>query len=146
MAGGWNTTMPYQLSLGGRDGLRSLPEDSYPGGRMVRFLVEDRIVLPWPSRRFDLGMTVFADMGRVWSGDAPFGIDSGWHKGVGAGLRFAFRRGARHVLRADVAFPVNGPDTSPIFRVTFALNRLALGFLTPDHFRSRRLVIGAHSF
>ncbi len=146
MAGGWNTTMPYQLSLGGRDGLRSLPEDSYPGGRTVRFLVEDRIVLPWPSRRFDLGMTVFADMGRVWSGDAPFGIDSGWHKGLGAGLRFAFRRGARHVLRADVAFPVNGPDTSPIFRVTFELNRLALGFLTPDHFRSRRFDIGAHSF
>lgn len=145
-AGGWSTTMPYQMSLGGREGLRFLPEDSYPGGRTVRFLVEDRIVFPWPSNTLDLGMTVFADAGRVWPGDVPFGVDSGWRKGVGAGVRIGFPRRARHAWRADVAVPLDGPDRSPILRVTFELNRLAQGFFIPDHFRSRRFDLGAHSF
>ena len=91
-------------------------------------------------------MTVFADMGRVWPGDAPFGIDSGWRKGIGAGIRVGFPRRARQAWRADVAFPLDGPETSPILRVTFEVNRLAQGFFTPDHFRSRRFDLGAHRF
>jgi hypothetical protein len=146
VAGGWDTTMPYQMSLGGREGLRALPEDRYPGGRAARFVFEDRVVFPWPSSTIDLGMTVFADVGRVWPGDAPFGIDSGWRTGVGAGVRIGFPRRTRHAWRADVAFPVGGPETSPILRITFELNRLAQGFFTPDHFRSRRFDLGAHSF
>ena len=145
-AGGWNTSMPYQISLGGREGLRALPEDRYPGGRTVRFVAEDRIVFPWPSSTLDLGMTVFADVGRVWPGDAPFGVDSGWRKGVGAGVRIGFPRRSRHAWRADLAFPLDGPETSPILRITFEVNRLALGFFTPDHFRSRRFDLGTHSF
>jgi hypothetical protein len=146
VAGGWDTTMPYQMSLGGREGLRALPEDRYPGGRTARFVFEDRIVFPWPPSTLDLGMTLFAEVGRVWPGDAPFGIDSGWRKGVGAGVRIGFPRRARHAWRADLAFPVDGPETSPILRITFEVNRLGQGFFTPDHFRSRRFDLGAHSF
>ena len=138
--------MPYQMSLGGREGLRALPEDRYPGGRTVRFVAEDRIVFPWPSSTLDLGMTVFADVGRVWPGDAPFGVDSGWRKGVGAGVRIGFPRRSRHAWRADLAFPLDGPETSPVLRITLEVNRLALGFVTPDHFRSRRFDLGAYSF
>lgn len=145
-AGGWETTMPYQLSLGGREGLRALREDRYPGGRTVRFVAEDRIVFPWPSSTLDLGMTLFADVGRVWPGDAPFAVDSGWRTGLGAGVRIGFPRRTRHAWRADIAFPVGGPERSPTLRITFELNRLSQGFFVPDHFRSRRFDLGAHSF
>ncbi len=146
-AGGWATRLPYQLTLGGREGVRSLVEDRYPGGRMLRFVVEDRVVLPWPSPDdADLGVTVFSDVGRVWPGDVPYGLDSGWQAGVGFGLRIGFPAGTRNVWRTDVVFPVSGRGGDPIFRVTFELNRLRAGFFTADVFRSRRLDLGPDHF
>lgn len=147
--GGWRTALPFQLSLAGREGVRSLDEDAFPfpGGRMARFVVEDRILFPWPKPgSADLGLTLFADVGRVWPGDVPYGVDSGWQAAVGGGLRIGLPAGTRHVWRTDVAFPVGGPSRDPIFRVTFELNLLAAGFFTNDLERSRRLSLGANSF
>lgn len=145
--GGWRTTLPFQLSLGGREGVRSLDEDLFPGGRMARLVVEDRILFPWPRPgSADLGVTLFADIGRVWPGDVPYGVDSGWQTAIGGGLRIGLPAGTRHVWRTDIAFPVGGPSREPIFRVTFELNLLAAGFFTQDLERSRRLNLGANSF
>lgn len=145
-SGGWNTTLPYQLALGGREGVRSLDEDRYPGGRMLRFVLEDRIVLPWPPETADLGLTFFGDLGRVWPGDVPYGVDSGWQAALGLGLRIGLPRGSRHIYRTDLAFPVGRTRGSPIFRVTFELNKLRSGFVTPDVVRSRRFRIGPETF
>ena len=145
-AAGWETTMPYQLNLGGREGIRSLEEDSYPGGRMLRFVLEDRIVFPWPDDTADLGMTFFSDLGRIWPGDAPYGLDSGWQAAVGFGLRIGLPRGTRHIWRADIAFPVGPSSGSPIFRITAELNKLRSGFFTPDVLRSRRFTVGPDTF
>jgi hypothetical protein len=145
-AGGWQTLLPYQLSLGGREGVRGLAEDRYPGGRMLRFVVEDRIVLPWPRQEADLGVTLFTDVGRVWPGDVPYGIDSGWQLGVGFGLRIGLPAGTRNIWRTDIVFPVGPSRGDPVFRVTFELNRLRAGFFTPDVRRSRRLDLGPDHF
>lgn len=147
-ASGWNTERPYQVSLGGREGVRSLVEDRFPGGRMLRFVAEERILFPWPSRgTLDLGMTLFTDIGRVWEGDVPYGVDSGWQTALGIGLRIGLPPGTRHVWRTDLTFPVvNGSIGSPQFRVTFELNQLTDGFFTDDVFRSRRYNIGAEHF
>jgi hypothetical protein len=145
-AGGWDTTLPFQLSLGGREGVRSLAEDRYPGGRMVRFVLEDRVALPWPSGTADLGLTLFSDLGRVWPGDAPYAYDSGWQSAVGFGLRIGLPRGTRHIYRTDIAFPVGGTGGSPIFRVTFEFNQLRNGFFTQDIRRSRRFMVGPDTF
>jgi hypothetical protein len=146
-AGGWDTTLPYQLALGGREGVRSLREDRFPGGRMLRFVAEDRIVLPWPTDTADLGLTLFSDIGRVWAGEVPYGIDSGWQTALGVGLRIGLPNGTRNVWRVDMAFPVGG-DTSggPVFRVNLELNRLRSGFSTPDVLRSHRFAVGAETF
>ena len=148
VAGGWDMTLPFQLALGGRQGVRSLVEDRYPGGRMARFVIEDRVVFPWPERGgfADLGMTVFADVGRVWPGDVPYAVDSGWQAAVGLGLRLGLPAGTRNAWRADVAFPVGPSSGSPIFRLSFELNRLRYGFFTSDVFRSRRLNLGPEHF
>jgi hypothetical protein len=145
-AGGWETTLPYQLSLGGREGVRSLHEDRFPGGRVLRFVVEDRIALPWPTETADLGLTFFSDLGRVWPGDVPYGVDSGWQAAAGFGLRIGLPRGTRHIWRTDIAFPVGPSGGSPIFRVTFEVNKLRSGFFTPDVFRSRRFMLGPETF
>jgi hypothetical protein len=146
-AGGWRTSVPYQLSLGGREGIRSLAEDHFPGGRLLRFVVEDRIVLPWPdSEAMDLGVTLFSDLGRVWPGDAPYGVSSGWQAALGFGLRIGLPAGTRNAWRTDVVFPVGPSSGSPTFRVTFELNKLRAGFLTPDLLRSRRFNLGPDHF
>jgi hypothetical protein len=146
-AGGWHTTIPYQLSLGGREGVRSLVEDRFPGGRMLRFVAEDRIVFPWPTDTADLGLTIFGDLGRVWAASTPYGVDSGWQSAVGFGLRIGLPNGTRNVWRTDIAFPVGG-DTSggPVFRVNLELNRLRSSFSTPDVVRSHRFLVGPETF
>ena len=145
-AGGWRTTIPYQLSLGGREGVRSLVEDRLPGGRMARFVLEDRITFPWPSNTADLGFTLFGDLGRVWPGDVAYGVDSGWQAGLGFGLRLGLPYRTRHIWRLDMAFPVGSAGDGPIFRVTFEINRLRDGFRTSDVSRSRLLTIGPETF
>ncbi|MGD2045673.1 MAG: BamA/TamA family outer membrane protein [Gemmatimonadota bacterium] len=145
-SGGWDTTVPFQLSLGGREGVRSLREDRLPGGRMVRFTAEDRIAFPWPSNTADLGFTFFTDVGRVWPGDVPYGVDSGWQTALGFGLRLGLPYRTRHIWRADVAFPVGTAGGSPIFRVTFELNRLRDGFSVTDIDRSRQFNVGPDTF
>ncbi|NNF28652.1 MAG: BamA/TamA family outer membrane protein, partial [Gemmatimonadetes bacterium] len=104
---GWNSSLPFQLTLGGRDALRGFEQEAYPGGRRVLLNIEDRIRFRGPFRSvMDLGMTVFADAGMMFAGDVPFGVDSGFEASVGVGLRVGFPAGTRNVLRVDVAAPL----------------------------------------
>jgi hypothetical protein len=148
-SGGWSMDTPYQLTLGGRQGVRGLDEEDFPGGRRLVFTLEDRILLRWPAPElFDLGITLFGDAGRVWAGDVPWGVDSAWKGALGLGLRFGFPSGTRGLVRMDLAFPV-GATTSrgPIFRVTL-LEMLGLsgGFSDPQVARSRRMTVGPDYF
>ena len=106
-AGGWNGTLPFQLTLGGPFGVRGYDREDLPAAQRIVINVEDRITLDGPfSDVFDLGITLFADAGAGWRGDVPFGTDSGLRGSVGAGLRMAFPSGARNVVRLDFAVPV----------------------------------------
>ena len=106
-AAGWQTRTPFQLTLGGDHALRGYAPERFPGGRRAVFSFEDRIYLGWPLRDvLDLGATLFADVGRVWPGDAPFGTDSGWRAAAGFGLRGSFPAGGRTTYRLDLAFPI----------------------------------------
>ena len=105
--GAWNTRTPFQLTLGGAHGLRGYDQERLPGGRRFVVTVEDRFFIGWPLPDvLDLGGTVFIDAGRIWSGDAPFGIESDWLASAGVGLRGSFPAGSRSTYRIDVAWPV----------------------------------------
>jgi hypothetical protein len=119
-AGGWESDLPFQLTLGGPAGLRGFREERFPGARRLVVSFEDRIYLGWPLPRFaDTGVTLFADVGRMWAGDVPFGVDTGWRASLGAGLRIGFPAGTRGVARMDLVFPVEGPGLgSPILRIS----------------------------
>jgi len=109
-AAGWNQEIPFQLTLGGKQALRGWPAEAFPGGRRLVLTAEDRWFHPWllPDLA-DIGTSLFVDVGHIWAGQAPFGLDSGWRANLGAGLRVNFPAGGANTFRIDAAFPV-GPD------------------------------------
>lgn len=104
----WNTRTPFQLTLGGRHALRGYDRERIPGGRRLVLTLEDRFYIGWPLPDvLDVGGTIFTDAGRMWAGDAPFGITSaGWRASAGFGLRGSFPAGSRSVYRVDIAWPL----------------------------------------
>ncbi|TVP44001.1 MAG: hypothetical protein EA350_12545 [Gemmatimonadales bacterium] len=135
--GGWRTDAPFQLMLGGPDGVRGYPDAAFPGGRRLVVTVEDRFRLPSPLPDLaDLGATLFADLGRIHRGDAPWADPSGWRGTVGAGLRVGFPAGSSSVVRLDVAFPL-GPGSDGQPRLILQA-REWVGIL--DTFRSQELM------
>lgn len=149
-AGGWTVDRPFQLTLGGRSGVRGFREEDFPGGRRMVVNLEDRIYLGWPAPELlDLGLTVFADWGKMWAGDVPFGRDWDWQGSVGAGLRIGFPAGTRGVARVDLAWPVNGDGfvSGPVLRIALAdILGLAGGLEDGQLRRSRLLQVGPDRF
>jgi hypothetical protein len=123
--GAWSTRTPFQLTLGGLHGVRGFARDALPGGRRVVLTVEDRFYLGWPLPDvLDLGGTVFADVGRTWAGDVPFGTDSGWRAAAGFGLRGSFPAGSRSIYRVDIAWPLASGTGAGDFRITVSTGEL----------------------
>ncbi|HEX6307215.1 MAG TPA: BamA/TamA family outer membrane protein [Longimicrobiales bacterium] len=122
LTGGWNTRTPFQLTLGGVTGLRGFDRERMPGGRRLTATFEDRFYVGWPLPEvIDMGGTVFADAGRIWPGDAPFGVDSGWRASVGAGLRASFPAGSRSTYRIDFAWPLEKGAGLGDFQITLSV-------------------------
>jgi hypothetical protein len=134
--GGWNTRAPFQLMLGGPDGVRGYAETRFPGARRVVITAEHRLRLPSPFPELaDLGATFFTDVGRMEAGDVPWAEPSGWRGTLGGGLRVGFPAGSASVVRLDVAFPLGpGPEDGP--RIILQAREWA-GIL--DGFRSESL-------
>jgi hypothetical protein len=130
--GAWNTRTPFQLTLGGDRALRALDSERFPGGRRALFTLEHRYYVGGPFRKaFDLGTTVFADVGKIWAGDVPFGMDSGWRSSAGIGLRGAFPAESRATYRIDFAWPIEKGTRLGDFRVRFSIGDL-LGLLSNE--------------
>jgi hypothetical protein len=149
-SGQWNTTTPFQLTLGGERALRGYDEERFPGGRRVVFSVEDRIYFGWPWRDlFDTGVTLFADGGRIWPGDAPFGADSGWRASAGIGIRSSFPAGGRTTYRIDFAWPIERGAQLRDLRIRFSIGEvlgIAQREIEPQIARVRPESIGGRLF
>ncbi len=118
--GGWRTDAPFQLTLGGPDGVRGYSDLAMPGGRRVVSSVEGRWPMDGPLPHLvDLAGALFLDVGRMWEGDVPFGSASGLRSAAGAGLRLGFPSGSGSVIRIDLAVPLEGDLTRrPILRIS----------------------------
>jgi hypothetical protein len=141
-AGGWRVETPFQLTLGGRTALRGFKDEAYPGGQRIIFTLEDRVYLRSPSPGLaDVGVSAFLDVGRMWAGGAPFGMDSGWLGTVGLGLRLGLPPGTKDVIRIDLAMPMGRKAQLKdlILRVNLReLIGLLPGFTDPQLLRSLR--------
>ena len=139
-AGGWNSSLPFQLTLGGPFGIRGYDREEFPAGQRLVAHVEDRITLGGPLRDvFDLGLTLFMDAGAGWNGNVPFGMDTGLQGTAGAGLRLGFPAEARQVVRMDLAVPMKeGVGFGDLqFRIGYDAVSLLSGFGDRQLRRSR---------
>jgi hypothetical protein len=129
-ARGTEMSRPFQLTLGGRDGVRGYSRDAFPGAESMVFSVEERWLLDWPnSEAADVSVTVFGDAGRMVAGEVPFGVDSGWRASVGLGLRLGFPSGSPKGRRIEFTYPLTGDrDQAVYFRYYEDVTGLLLGF------------------
>jgi hypothetical protein len=107
-SGAFRQRTPVQLLLGVPEwGVRGYEESNYAGGQRLVARAEERYVLGSLLGAGDLGGAVFADVGRQWAGDVPFGMTTGVKASVGVSLLAAVPPRSARVWRADLAFPVS---------------------------------------
>jgi hypothetical protein len=112
-AGGWHSSTPFQLLLGGSNGIRGYGYTGLPVGRRVVVQGEHRYFVGTAFGAVDVGTVAFVDIGRGWAGDAAFGENTGLVGAIGGGLRLAFPSGSRLTYRLDLAIPLSrglGPE------------------------------------
>jgi len=126
-SGGRRERFPLQLRLGDRQGgVRGYGASRVAGGVRTVARLEARRSIGQLTRHVALGLASFADAGRVWRGDAPFGVDSRLKVGVGVGLLAAIPPQSRQLWRLDVAVPVSA-DAHARWEIRLTAKR-ALGF------------------
>ena len=143
---GWQTTVPFQLTLGGPYKLGGYTLDRFPGGERVTLRVENRYTITKIGRLIDIGSLVFADMGQMWSNGALFGDNSGFRASAGVGLRFAAPAGSRQTYRLQLGVPLDGGIRFNELVVSFSIDRqlrLEGRGADPQLARSRDIAIGS---
>ena len=64
------------------------------------------------GRRADVGVGLFGDAGRVWKGDAPYGVDTPVRYAAGVSLLAAVPPRSKRTWRLDLAVPMRGDPNS----------------------------------
>jgi hypothetical protein len=107
-SGGWRMRIPFALTLGEqRGGVRGYSDELRPGGQRGVVRLEDRYLLGHPLGLGDAGVGFFADAGRLWAGDIPFGESTPIRTSVGVSLLASVPQHSARLWRLDVALPLN---------------------------------------
>ena len=120
-AAGWRTIVPNQIELGDRQGgVRGYAGSREPGGQRLLARLEQRFDLARYQRdRAALGAAAFADAGRVWSGDVPFGVTTPVRTSLGIAVLAAVPARSQRTIRVEGAFPLARLDhVGPELRFT----------------------------
>lgn len=105
-----NARIPTQVTLRDPDqGLLGYRNTDFGGAARVVLGIEERHRIPLSTRRAEVAWSLLSQAGRIWAGDAPFGISSPWYVGVGAAVMVAIPAGAKQMLRLEVGVPLNAP-------------------------------------
>ena len=107
---GWKQRIPFQLTFADRDGgLRGFRNSEVGGARRVVTHVEDRYLIGRRKQLATFAVAGFAELGKIWAGDSPFGVTTPVSASIGLSVLAASPPQSRRTLRADLAFPVRGP-------------------------------------
>jgi hypothetical protein len=115
--------LAFPLQLTFRDpagGLPGFPDATFAGGQRVVARFEERRLIPWLSRRLDLAWAGFADVGKLWAGDVPYGTTTTIRSSVGISLLGAYPAGGKRMLRVDFAVPINPQSGRAKFELRFS--------------------------
>lgn len=100
--------IPFQLTLGDRrGGVRGYAASRVAGAWRSVARLESRWSVGGLEPRAGLGVAAFVDAGRVWAGEAPFGVDSRPRIGLGIGLLAAVPAQSQRLWRLDLTVPVS---------------------------------------
>ena len=104
--------LAFPLQLGFFDhvgGLWGFPNAPTVGGQRAIFRMEERHTMRFITRRADWAMALFANAGKIWAGDVPFGTTSPVRAAAGVSLLASYPAGGKRTYRVDFAVPLN-PD------------------------------------
>ena len=107
-SGGWNQRVPFQLTLSDRDGgMSGYGSSDLGGAERAVMRLEDRYRFGNFRQLAGLAGVVFVEAGKLWAGDAPFGVTTDVKYSAGIGLLAALPPRSRRTWRVDLAFPLN---------------------------------------
>lgn len=107
---GWKQRIPFQLTFADRDGgLLGFRSSDVGGGRRVVGRMEDRYLVGRYKDFASIAVAGFAEAGKLWAGDSPFGVNTPIYASTGFSILAASPPQSRRTFRADFAFPVRGP-------------------------------------
>jgi hypothetical protein len=107
-SGGWSQRVPFQLTLADRDGgIPGYGSSDLGGAQRVVVRMEDRYRLGHLRQLGSFAGALWVDAGRLWAGDAPFGVNTSVKYAAGVGLLAAVPPRSRRTWRVDFALPLN---------------------------------------
>jgi hypothetical protein len=108
-SGGWKQRIPFQLTFADRDGgLRGFRSSDVGGAKRLIARTEDRYLIGRYKDLASIGLAAFAEAGKIWAGDSPFGVTTPLSVTTGFSVLAASPPQSRRTFRADFAFPVRG--------------------------------------
>jgi len=100
--------VPHALSLGLPDGgLRGYRNAPTVGGRRAIVRLDERMYAGSPFTFGDVGIALFADAGKLWVGDVPYGARTPTRVSVGGSLLVAVPVRSTRMWRLEYAVPLN---------------------------------------
>jgi hypothetical protein len=128
-SGAWKDAVPYQPNLyDDRFGIRGFTGSGAPGARRLVLRAERRLILPGMREYLGLGTGVFADAGKMWAGNVPYGKDTNLRGSLGVAILAAVPRSSRLLGRLDFAVPVTNDKRADNFEVRVTLGRTGRSF------------------
>jgi hypothetical protein len=99
--------LPFPLALGDpRGGVRGYEDADLGGAARLVARLEERWRVGNIRGTGDLGFALFGEAGKLWAGDAPFGVTTDYMPSVGVAVLAAVPRRSRRIWRLDIAFPL----------------------------------------
>ena len=147
-SGGWRQRIPFQLTFGDRDaGLRGFKTADVGGARRLVGHIEDRYLIGRYKQFATVAVAGFAEAGKLWAGDSPFGVNTPLYATTGFSILAASPPQSRRTLRVDVAFPVRG-ERKHNWEVRLTAGDFTRAFRTEprDIFNSRERSVPASVF
>jgi hypothetical protein len=114
--GGTRSRLPLQLALGDRQGgILGYGNSSLAGARRNVVHTEMRITRAALIHGADVGVAPFGEVGTLWAGDAPYGVNA-TRSTIGIGLLAAYPSGSKRIYRVDFGIPLtrSGPGGGKI--------------------------------
>ena len=106
--GGWHQRIPFALTLADpTGGVRGYASSTTPGGQRAVARLDDRQFLGIPFGLADIGVGLFAETGKLWAGDIPYGVTTPLRSSVGVSLYGGIPPGSARLWRLDLALALS---------------------------------------